>query len=32
MNIHYYEDFKDMLQCLNDKLIPEDAHIEDCLP
>jgi len=28
MNMHYYEDFKDMLQCLNDKLIAEDAHIE----
>jgi len=28
MNMHYYEDFKDMLQCLNEKLVVEDAHIK----
>jgi len=28
MDMHYYEDFKEMLQCLNEKLVAEDAHIE----
>ena len=28
MNMHYYEDFKDMLRCLNEKLVAADAHIE----
>lgn len=28
MDMHYYEDFKEMLECLNEKLIAVDAKIE----
>jgi len=28
MDMHYYKDFKEMLEALNEKLIEEDSHIE----